>query len=172
MKIFANIVGIFAVFLFVFSYQMKTRRGIILCNATSRALYVAQYLLLFAYEGAVLDCAALLVSVACKNRERGFIKKHLPFAVILSNLFLILAGLLTYKNVFSLLALFGVLFETLALWPKKEKTILRLSLLGAPFWLAYNLISFAYASAAGNLITLVSISLALYRGAKKKSEST
>ena len=172
MKIFANIVGLFAVALFVFSYQMKTRRGIILCNAFSRVLYVSQYLLLGAYEGAVLDCAALLVSVACKNREKGFIKRHLVLAIILSNLFLIGAGLLTYRNIFSLLALFGVLFETLALWPRKEKTILRLSLLGAPFWLAYNLIAFAYASAAGNLITLISITLALLRLRGKSPENT
>ncbi len=168
MKIIANIVGLLAVVLFVCSYQLKTRRSILLCNIVSRALYVAQYVLLGAFEGAVLDCAALLVSIVCKNRDKGFIKKHLPLAVILSNLALVGTGLAMYRNIFSLLPLLGVLFETLALWPKREKSILRLSLLGAPFWLAYNLLCSAYASAIGNVITLASITLALLR--QRKSE--
>ncbi|MBR4940381.1 MAG: YgjV family protein, partial [Clostridia bacterium] len=46
LEIFANIIGLCAVVLFVLSYQMKARRGIILCNAASRVFYVTQYILL------------------------------------------------------------------------------------------------------------------------------
>ena len=63
----------------------------------------------------------------------------------------------------SLLPILGVIFETLALWMQKERRIRAFSLLGAPFWLAYNLLSGAYASALGNVFTLVSITVAIVR---------
>ena len=163
MNILATVLGLLAVALFVFSYQLKDRRSIIIVNAASRVLYVAQYLVLGAFEGALLDTAAFFVSLLCKSRDAGFIKKHFVLTVILSNAFLVCVGMLTYQNLFSLLPIFGVIFETLALWLKKEKHIRITSLLGAPFWLLYNLKSAAYGSVVGNVITLVSITVAILR---------
>ena len=92
--------------------------------------------------------------------------------VVLSNAGIVAIGMLTYQNVFSLLPILGVIFETLALWLKKERNIRIMSLLGAPFWLAYNLMNLAYGSAIGNVITLVSITVAIIRydvlGQKRK----
>ena len=48
-------VGILAVATFLWSYQQKKRKNIILLNAISRGLYILQYLLLGAFSGAVLD---------------------------------------------------------------------------------------------------------------------
>ena len=159
----ANLFGVLAVALFVLSYQLKSRQNLIIMNAASRILYVSQYLLLGAFEGALLDVVALVVTLLCKNRDSKFIKKHFLLTVILSNLFIIGSGMTVYVNIFSLFPILGVIFETLALWPKKEKNIRLLSLLGAPFWLAYNLICLAYGSAIGNVITLVSITVSIIR---------
>ncbi len=171
MKLAANIVGLCAVAMFVLSYQLRSRRNIILFNAGSRVLYVTQYIMLGAFEGALLDVVALLVSLVCKNRDRGIVKKHLLIAFILSNVFIVASGLTVYENIFSLLPIFGVIFETLALWLKKEKNIRIVSLFGAPFWLAYNLLSGAYGSGVGNVITLVSIAVAIIRYDVMKKEN-
>ena len=74
MTLIGNVVGITAVVLFVLSYQLKNRRTIVLCNAASRVLYVAQYLLLGAFEGALLDVVAFFVSLLCCLRYTKFIK--------------------------------------------------------------------------------------------------
>ncbi len=163
MELIANIIGISAVVMFVLSYQLKTRKGIILFNAGSRVLYVLQYLLLGAFEGAVLDIVALAVSVLAQNKDRPVLSKHPRLTVVGANLFIVLSGLLLYKNIFSLLPIAGVLFETGALWLNKEKEIRILSFFGAPFWLAYNLIYIAYGSAIGNVMTMVSIGIAIVR---------
>ena len=126
-------------------------------------LYVAQYILLGAFEGALLDITAFVVSLLCCGREKTFVKKHFALTVILANVAIIAVGLLSYRDLSSLLPIFGVIFETLALWLTKERHILIVSLLGAPFWLVYNLLNAAYGSAIGNVITLVSISVALLR---------
>lgn len=163
MKIAGNILGLLAVAMFVLSYQMKSRRNIILLNASSRLLFIIQYLLLGAFEGALLDTIAFFVSLLCQKRDHEFIKKHFALTVILSDIAIFALGMITYKNIFSILPILGVIFETLALWMKKERTIRIASLLGAPFWLVYNTLNYAYGSAIGNAITLVSIGIAIVR---------
>ena len=163
MYFLSTIFGLMAVGMFVLSYQMKSRRNIILLNVGSRVLYVAQYILLGALEGALLDVVALFVSVFYKARDKGFMKKHPALTVIITNAVILALGMLTYRNVFSLLPIFGVIFETLGLWLKKEKHIRIVSLLGAPFWLVYNMLNRAYGSSIGNVITLASIFVAIVR---------
>ena len=163
MKIIANIIGIAAVILFVLSYQQKTRRGIVICNSVSRGLYVLQYLLVFAFEGAVLDIVGIIASVLAQNKDKPIIKKNLKLIIIGVNLVIILTGILLYKNIFSLLPMFGVLLHIGAFWLTNEKHIRRISFLGSPFWFIYNLISGAYGSAIGDMMTMVSIVLAMIR---------
>ena len=163
MDFLANVFGLLAVAVFVLSYQIKSRKKLIAANAASRVLYVTQYILLGAFEGALLDTVAFFISLLCHNRDRGWLGRHVALAVLLSNLLIVGAGLLLYQNIFSLLPILGVVFETLALWLKRERHIRLVSLAGAPFWLTYNLYSAAYGSAVGNVITLVSILVAILR---------
>jgi hypothetical protein len=172
MLVIGNIVGLTAVILFVASYQMKTRRNIILFNAISRVLFVTQYILLGAFEGALLDTIAFFVSLLCQQREKKWIKNHLVLTIFLCNIAITALGLLTYKNIFSLLPILGVIFETLALWLKKERHIRFASLLGAPPWLVYNTLCGAYGSSLGNAITLVSITVAIIRYDVLKKDKT
>ena len=168
MNLLATIIGLLAVALFVFSYQLKRRRPLIFCNAASRVLYVTQYLLLGAFDGALLDITAFFISLLCGEREKGFVKKHFWVLFTLSNVAILGVGILTYKNVFSLFAIFGVFFEVLALWLKKETYIRLVSLVAAPCWLVYNLLSGAYGSVVGNVIAIVSILVAILRHDIKK----
>ncbi len=163
MMVIPQIIGIFAVILFLLSYQQKKRKNIILCNAISRVLYILQYLLLGAFEGAVLDILGTVSSVMAQNRDKGFIKKHTKLAVIFINLVIVLAGLCLYKNIFSLCPILGVGLHTSAFWLRNEKTIRKVSFLGSPFWLIYNFASCAYGSAIGDILTMVSIGTAIYR---------
>lgn len=170
MKYAANAVGVLAVVIFVLSYQQKTRRGIVVCNVISRALYVLQYILLFAFEGAVLDIIGIIASVLAQNKDKPFIKKHLKAFIIGVNLLIVGATAALYKNAFSLLPMFGVLLHTGAFWLSDEKHIRRVSFLGSPFWLAYNIYSSAFGSAIGDVMTMVSIGIAIFRYDIKKKD--
>ena len=87
---------------------------------------------------------------------------------------IILLGLTTYKNLYSLLPIAGVLLHTIAFWITDEKRIRQVSLLGCPFWLAYNLISGAYGSVIGDALSIFSLLIDMYRydfkGEKSKVE--
>lgn len=175
--IVAQIIGLVAVVLFLLSYQMKTRGGIIAMNLTSRILYILQYLLLGAISGAVLDVLGSLASVVAQNREKAFIKKHLRLTFILVNLAIIGAGVavaIINKSWLDLLPIAGVALHTGAFWLTRERMIRIVSFVGSPFWLAYNLASRAYGSAIGDLLTMGSIVIALikYRKTKENVNNT
>ena len=82
------------------------------------------------------------------------------------------AGAASYRNVFSLFAIAGVLLETQALWFRRERSIRIVSVFAAPCWLAYNLINLALGSAIGNVITILSLGVALWRYDFRKKGQT
>lgn len=172
MVLFAQIVGLFAVITFLLSYQQKKRKNIILRNAISRVLYIIQYIMLGAFEGAALDILGTVSSVAAQKKDSKIIKKYLVFFVVGINLLILAVGLLLYENIFSLFPIAGVILHTSAFWITDEKIIRRVSFMGSPFWLVYNLSSFAYGSAIGDVLTMISIGTAIYRyDIRKKNNS-
>lgn len=94
MKTVAFFVGISAVIFYLLSYLARKRNSIITLNTTSRVLYIIQYVLLGAFEGAVLDIAGILSSVLAGRKHSGFIKKYTKLFFVLSSIFTIAAGLL------------------------------------------------------------------------------
>ena len=88
------------------------------------------------------------------------------------NFLLLVIGLAMYENVFSLFAVGGIICEVTALWLTKEKNIRILSLVAAPCWLAYNLANFAYSSAFGNVLAMVSIIITMIRLDLRASRNT
>ena len=163
MILLAQIIGVFAVITFLLSYQQKKRKNIIVWNATSRILYILQYLILGAYEGVVLDILGTVSSVAAQKKDSKIIKKNLIFFIIGINLLILTAGLFLYENIFSLFPIVGVILHTSAFWITEEKIIRRVSFIGSPFWLVYNLASLAYGSAIGDILSMISIGTAIYR---------
>ncbi len=159
----AHILGALAVITFFMSFQLKTRRNIIIVNLTSRMLYILQYICLGAFEGAVLDFMGFMFSFVAKYKDKSFISKHFPVIIVTVDILLLLAGFAMYENLVSLFAIAGIILEITALWLTKEKNIRILSLLSAPFWLVYNTVNGAYGSSVGNIAVMVSISIAIYR---------
>ena len=163
MKTAALIVGLGAVLLFLLSYQFPNRKAIIVCNVASRVLYVLQYLLLFAFEGAVMDLSAIPSSAFAARKHTPFVQKHRWLILPAVNALILILGILVWKDWLSWVPVVGVLLETNALWLSREKNIRLLSLAAAPFWLFYNVRCGAYGGALGNVLTIVSIAAAMRR---------
>ena len=163
MYIIAQAVGILAVATFLLCYQLKKRKNIILVNAISSFLYVLQYILLGAFEGAAIDVLSAVGAVTAHNKDKKFIDKHTKWIIVILDLLFLTAGLALYKNVFSLLPIAGAILQTSALWITDEKRIRQVSFLGTPFWLVYNFVSHSYGPTVGSALSMVSIGLAIYR---------
>lgn len=163
LKLLALIVGLAAVFSFLLSYQFSQRRSIIICNVVSRILYVLQYLLLFAFEGAAMDISAIPSSVLAAKKHTPFVEKNRLAILVGVNAFVILIGALVSRNLLSWVPVLGVLLETNALWLTKERNIRFLTLVAQPCWLFYNVRCGAFGGALGNVLTMVSIIMAMLR---------
>ena len=156
-------IGIFAVALFLISYQQKKRRNIIIINSASRAAYVLQYILLGAFVGAALDVLGMISAILAGKKNTPFFKKYAKWWIIGIDAVIIVVGILLYKNIFSLFALAGILLQSTALWLNNERSIRIVSLIGSPFWLTYNLTSHAFGSAVGDALTICSIAIAMVK---------
>ena len=163
MQTAAFITGLCAVAFCLLCYQFRKRKAIIACNVISRVLYVLQYLLLFAFEGAAMDLSAIPASMLAARKHSPFIAKHKVLFWAAGNAAVIVIGLIFWKNIISLLPIIGVLFEINALWMTKEKHIRLVSLASVPFWMSYNLLCGAYGSVIGNVLMIGSILMAMYR---------
>lgn len=163
METAALIVGLAAVFAYLLSFQFPKRKAIIACNVVSRILYVLQYLLLFAFEGAAMDISAIPSSVFAARKHMPFVRKHRIEIIIGMNVLQILIGLLVWQDGLSWVPVVGVMLETNAMWFTEEKHIRGLSLTSLPFWLFYNLRCGAYGSALGNILAMGSIIMAILR---------
>ena len=176
MKIAAMIIGVVAVTVFLLSFQQKTRMRIIAFNATSRALYILQYILLGAFSGAVLDVLGIAASLLAGVKNHPKMKKYMKLLVPLLYIAFIVAGVLTYTRFLDIFALVGVMLHTGAFFLDDERLIRILSLIGSPFWLVYNITSLAVGSAIGDLLSICSIGIAIFRydiipGRRGKSSS-
>ena len=163
MNTLAFVIGLAAVALYLLGYLQKKRKHIIALNVLSRALYILQYILLSAFEGAVLDVSGILSSVLAQKKNHPFIQKHTKAVFLGVNAVIIAGGLLVYQNIYSLLPIVGVLLHTSAFWLDDEKLIRRVSFLGSPFWFVYNFVSGAYGSCIGDALSMVSILVAMIR---------
>ena len=163
MYIAAQIVGLFGVITFLLSYQLKKRKNIILVNSISSFLYVLQYILLGAFEGAAIDLLSAISTVTANNKDKKFIEKHFKIIIVVLNLLILIAGLALYKNIFSLFPIVGAMLQSSAFWITSEKRIRQVSFLSTPFWLIYNLVSHAYGPTIGSILCMISIGTAIYR---------
>ncbi len=110
-----------------------------------------------------MDILGTVSSVLAQSKDKGLIKKYQRLVFVLINLVMVGAGIGLAKNLLSYCALAGVMLHTIAFWITNEKTIRRVSFLGSPFWLIFKFFSQAYGPALGDLLTMISIGIAIYR---------
>lgn len=129
-----------------------------------------------AFAGAVLDVLGAVSSVVAGKKHAGFVKRHTKAVVICITACMVAAGgaiAFVNKSWLDLFSLAGVLLHTSAFWIDDERIIRRVSLAGSPFWFVYNLLSRAYGSAIGDILTICSILIAMirYKGSHREMKS-
>lgn len=169
MKTASLIVGIIGVALYILCFQLKSAKKILGCRLLSNALFVTQYLLLGAFVGAAMDTTTCVTSFFSYKKDAEFIKKRKIRIITATYVAILIVGALLYYNIFSLLAIAGAIFENTAGWMKKEKMIRIITLFASPCWFTYNIISGAYGSAIGSVLSVISIITALIRYSKLKN---
>ena len=92
MQTAAFVTGLCAVCLCLLCYQFRNRKAIIACNVLSRVLYVSQYLLLFAFEGAAMDLSAIPASMLAARKHTTFVARHKMSLWLVGNMAVVVIG--------------------------------------------------------------------------------
>ena len=159
-KLLAEIIGVIGIIFSILSFQHEQRSKVLLFQITASFMFTTQLFLVGAVTGACMDMINFLRSLFF-SIDRKWAKSG--WWLVLFMLILIIAGILTWDNVYSILPIIGSLLSTIALWMKTSKKIRLISLFSGPCWLIYNIVNGAYSAAINELIAMTSIVIGMLR---------
>ena len=162
----AQIFGIIGMLSTMISFQIKSTKKLFLMQSFSGICFALNYILLGAYTGCVIN---ILNIGRCLIMSGGKKMRRYPILITIILSYCI-ATLLTYTNIFSILALIAQIIGTISMWSDDWKKI-RIAQLFAvsPMWLAHNIFVFSIGGIVSEIINMISTSVSLFRFAKQES---
>ena len=145
------------------TYQVKSRRKILILSIFSNAFQGIAYLLLNAKSGFVMcvlailrGTAMMLISDKIKDEKKS--KRAYLCVIIVFYICAIISAKITYEGIWSMLSIIATLIYTYSIWQKNEKVY---KVLGTPVsicWVAYNFfVKSAYGVILESVILICSI---------------
>ena len=161
MDMVAQIIGAVGIVFSLLSFQLANRRQIMLFQMLASLLFSLQLFLVGAITGGCLDLISFVRTLIFSNNTKQWAKSKMwlyGFIVLM-----ILTGIITWKDGWSILPIIGSVLSTVALWMTKEKHIRLISLTVGPCWLIYNLVKGAYTGALNEVFAMTSIVIGMIR---------
>lgn len=172
-EIFAQMIGFVAMMLIVLSFQQKSRKGILMMQLIAETFWVLHFGLIGAYTGMALNMLGVVRCYVYANREtkKWANSEAIPYIFFALS---IVVGILSWKNMYSLLPMAAVCITSFVLWSNKAHIIRYFSYPGCICWLIFNIASGSYAGIATEVFNLSSITIGIIRLdiGKKKPEPT
>ena len=172
----AQLIGIIAMTFNIFSYQVKSPKGVILMQLFGGALFCVNFFMLGATVGAVMNLIGTFRAIVYSNREK--FKADSVFWLLLFISLYVVSYILSFTVFGKEFTLFYAIIEilpvvamtatTFGFRSNNAKTIRRFALISAPSWLAYNLVFISVGAIICEIISLVSIIVGIIRFDLKK----
>ena len=167
----AQAIGIVAMGLSIFSYQQKTSKGVIFCQGMAGVLFSVSFFMLGATVGAILNAIAAFRGIVFMYKEK-FRAGHIGWLVGFVAAF-VAAYVLTFtvfgkeftavNALVEILPVVGMTASTIGFRKDNAKDIRKYSLICSPCWLVYNTVSLAAGAIICEVLSLVSIIIAIFR---------
>lgn len=167
-KIVAEVIGIIGIICSILSFQCEQRKRVMLFQVMASFMFTTQLFLVGAVTGACMDLINFVRSLFF-SIDREWAKSK--WWLVLFMAILICAGIVTWKDAYSILPIIGSLLSTVALWMKTSKNIRLISLFSGPCWLVYNIVNGAYSAAVNELIAMTSIVIGMLRYDVRKKDA-
>ena len=136
-EILGQIVSIVGMALTILSFQLKTRKQILLFQSLGSSLWLLSYLLLGTWAGVYINGFFIVRNVIFyfrKDKKWAQSIVWLPIMVVAS----IGAGALGYQTPWDLLPIIGAVIGTFSMYMSNENMLRLLKLGESPCWLVYN----------------------------------
>lgn len=172
MQIAAEIVGFLGLASSLISFQQKERKMVMLFQLTASALCCLALFLAGSVIGGALDLISFVrttVFAVLMNSSKKWTNSPVWLWLFIGAL--VVTGIFTWQNIWSILPILGSVLSTVALWMKKASHIRAISLFVGPCWMIYNLVEGTVAGALNELLAMTSIVIGMLRHDRKKEKS-
>ena len=180
-EIIAQLLGIIGMLMSVLSYQQKGKARILTFQLLGSVLFVANFFLLGAMSGAILNFVAIVRALIFIYEDKVH-ADHPAWTIGLTAVYV-----LSYVSVFTIfgkeptvinlfveiLPVLAMTVTTIAFRYKEDKILRRVAFISSPLWLTYNFIFFSLGGIIGETLNLSSAIIGTLRlDRKKKDENT
>ena len=158
-----QMIGFAGVAFFILSYQIRSNRGLFLCQLAGCLIFCVQFVVMGAYTGALsLTVSIVRNLLLLKAEDWKWVRSKAILAAILALLLVITVS--TWAGWVSLLPFAAVSAASIGYWSNNARKI-RLSqlLIGSPCTLIYDMIVGSWGGVTSEAITLVSILVSIFR---------
>ena len=162
-KLFVNweLIGWISVVASLLSFQQKKRSHLMALQTTASLTCAINMFILGDVVGGVQDVIAFFRSAVFSQREKKWASSPLWLAGFM--VAMVAAGILTWKNGWSLFPILGSLCSTTALWMKDVKWTRRISLLVGVCWIINHIAMKNYSGITMEAIAMTSILIGILR---------
>ena len=173
MEILIELLGGFGILFAVLAFQCKKHNRVIAFRNLNMLFFAGQYVLLGAYTGMAMNIIGMIRNVIFSEQvKRG---KSTRISISAFCAIFLVAGIITWEGPKSILLILAKLISTAAYGNKNLLVVRLLVLFTSSSWLVYNLFVGSYAGMLCEVLTLLSILIALWRyhvphGQKNKAE--
>lgn len=166
-KIVSQIIGFIAFFISLIAFHRKDKKKIFQTMALSNLLECIHYILLGAYSGCATKAIALIRNIIISIKEKN---KKLNSIIVLAIFIIgyIIAGILTYDGIFSLLPIITGTIYLVIVWNGDRLKVKKIAFLCSFLWFIYNIYVLSISGITLNVVEMVSLSIAIWN--EKRAE--
>lgn len=158
---FAQALGFVGLSLAIISFQKNDNKGIVFFQLLASMTFAFHFTLLGAYTGACMNILGAFRNVVYYNRDKEWANKKVWLYLFIG--LYIIAGVLTWKNLYSILPIIGMILSTVGFWVKNPKYTRLIYLPSSPCWLIYNVVNLSYAGVLTEIFASSSLLIAIFR---------
>ena len=150
------------------AFHQKKKDSIFQTLVIGNTLDVIHYLLLGAYSGCITKVMALIRNeiIIAKDKNK---KINKPIVLIIILIAYIPIGILTYKDIYSILPIISAVVYVIFVWNGNALTVKRVAFVCYFLWLTYNICVFSIAGIVSDCVAIVSTAIAIYNAKKNNN---
>ncbi len=160
-EIMGQIFSIVGMALTIVSFQMKTKKQILMMQTAGSAFFMASYILFASWAAVCLNIVFLIRNIVFYFKDKKWASHGIWLYLILA--LVVVAGSLGFKTYFDIIPIIGSIFGTIAAYMKKENMFRLLKLGDSPCWLIYNISIPSIGGSICEVINIISIVIGLIR---------
>lgn len=162
--------GIVAIILGFVSYQLKTKKQLLLAQSGVALMFCLHYFFIGAYSGMVVNILNIFRNFIYDRRtEKGIKSRWIPiFFVLLQIVFCILA----WDSWYSIFILTGICINTYCMSLENPQTVRKSILVTSPMVLTYDLFAGSLGGSIYESVAIISALVGIFRNKNKKEKQT